>query len=86
MNPKFKKIFDQFATDDKFLIKVRNTVRYIIKCNKRRPETVKDDGSKEISDNETKRSPLKGNRIRPRQGFPFETLKMSLLDNNLNAT
>ena len=45
--------------DDKFLIKVRDTVRHIIKCNMRGCETVKNDGSNEVSDNENKKSPIK---------------------------
>ena len=47
--------------DDKFLIKVRDTVRHIIKCNMRGCETVKNDGSNEVSNNETKKSPLNEN-------------------------
>ena len=66
------KIFDQFVIDDKFLIKVRDTVRCITKYNMRGRETVIDDGSNEVSDNEAKRSPLKENhiKVRTRVSFP----------------
>ena len=55
------KIFDQFVVDNKFLIKLRDTVRYITKSNMRGCDTVKDDGSNVVSDNEANRSPLKEN-------------------------
>ena len=48
------KIFDQFVIDNKFLIKLRDTVRYITKSNMRGCDTVKDDGSNVFSDNEPK--------------------------------
>ena len=80
------KIFDQFVIGDKFLVTVRDTVRYIIKCNMRSRETVKDDGSNEVSDNEAKNSHYKKTRIKSRERFPFQKLKMSLSDNILSAT
>ena len=55
------KIFDQFVVDNKFLIKLRDTVRYITKSNMRGCDTVKDDGSNVVSDNEANRPPLKEN-------------------------
>ena len=55
------KIFDQFVVDNKFLIKLRDTVRYITKSNMRGCDTVKDDGSNEVSDNEANISLLKEN-------------------------
>ena len=55
------KIFDQVVVDNKFLIKLRDTVRYITKSNMRGCDTVKDDGSNVVSDNEANRSPLKEN-------------------------
>ena len=55
------KIFDQFVVDNKFLIKLRDTVRYITKSNMRGCDTVKDDGSRVVSDNEANKSPLKEN-------------------------
>ena len=56
------KIFDQFVVDNKFLIKLRDTVRYITKSNMRGCDTVKDDGSNVVSDNEASKSPLKENK------------------------
>ena len=58
---KEEKTFEQFVLDDKFLRKVRDNVRYIVKCNMRGRDTVKDDGSNKVSDNEAKKSPLKEN-------------------------
>ena len=55
------KIFDQFVIDNKFLIKLRDTVRYITKSNMRGCDTVKDDGSNVVSDNEANKSRLKEN-------------------------
>ena len=55
------KIFDQFVIDNKFLIKLRDTVRYIRKSNMRGCDTVKDDGSNVVSDNEANKSRLKEN-------------------------
>ena len=55
------KIFDQFAVDNKFLMKLRDTVRYITKSNMRGCDTVKDNGSNVVSDNKANKSPLKGN-------------------------
>ena len=55
------KIFDQFAIDNKFLLKLRDTVRYITKSNMRGCDTVKDDGSNVVSDNEANKSRLKEN-------------------------
>ena len=55
------KVFDQFVVDNKFLIKLRDTVRYITKSNMRGCDTVKDDGSNVVSDNEANKSPLKEN-------------------------
>ena len=55
------KIFDQFVIDNKFLIKLRDTVRYITKSNMRGCDTVKDDGSNVVSDNEPNKSRLKEN-------------------------
>ena len=55
------KIFDQFVVDNKFLIKLRDTVRYITKSNMRGCDTVKDDGSNVVSDHEANKSPLKEN-------------------------
>ena len=65
------KIFDQFVIDDKFLIKVRDTVRYIIKCNMRGCDTVTDDGSNEVSDDEAKKSPLKENENKAKTRVSF---------------
>ena len=55
------KIFDQFVVDNKFLIKLRDTVRYITKSNMRGCDTVKDDSSNVVSDNEANKSSLKEN-------------------------
>ena len=55
------KIFDQFVIDNKFLLKLRDTVRYITKSNMRGCDTVKDDSSNVVSDNEANKSPLKEN-------------------------
>ena len=55
------KVFDQFVVDNKFIIKLRDTVRYITKSNMRGCDTVKDDGSNVVSDNEANKSPLKQN-------------------------
>ena len=54
-----------------YLIKVRDTIWYITKCNMTGRETVKDDGSNEVSDNEAKRSPLKKdeNKVKTRVSF-----------------
>ena len=65
------KIFDLFVIDDKFLINVRDTVRYIVKCNIRGRETVKDDGSNEVSDNEAKKSLLKENENKVKRSVSF---------------
>ena len=63
------KIFDQFVIENKFLIKLRDTVRYITKSNMRDCDTVKDDGSDEVSDNEANIFLLKENKNNSRQGF-----------------
>ena len=55
------KTFDQFVIDNKFLLKLRDTVRYITKSNMRGCDTVKDDGSNVVSDHEANKSPLKEN-------------------------
>ena len=55
------KIFDQFVIDNKFLLKLRGTVRYITKSNMRACDTVKDDSSNVVSDNEANKSSLKEN-------------------------
>ena len=55
------KIFDQFVIDNKCLIKLWDTIRYITKSNMRGSDTVTDDGSSVVSDNEANNSPLKEN-------------------------
>ena len=69
------KIFDQFVIGDKFLVAVRDTVRYIIKCNMRSRETVKDDGSNEVSDNEAKKSPLQENQNKVKRTVSFSEVE-----------
>ena len=84
------KIFDQFVIDDKFLIKVRDTVRYIIKCNMRGCDIVKDDGSNEVSDNEAKKSPLKENENKVKTRVCFSEAENEFIrqhfDRYINST
>ena len=82
------KISDQFVIDDKFLIKVRDTVRYIIKCNIKCREKEKDDGRNEVSDNEPKRSLLKENenKVKTRFSEAENELNRQHLDRYINST
>ena len=77
------KIFDQFVIDDKFLITVRETVRYIIKCNMRSRETVKDDGSDEFSDNESKKSQLQENQNKVKRTVSFSEAENKFIRQHL---
>lgn len=73
------KIFDQFIIEGKFFTKLWDTVQYIIKCNMRGRDTVKDDGSNKVSHNEAKISPLKENEKKVKTRVCFSEAENNIL-------
>ena len=78
------KVFDQFVIDGKFLIKVRDALRYIIQCNMRGCETLKDDASNEVCDTEAKRSPLKENENKVKTRVSFSEAENKFIRQHLD--